>query len=68
MNERRPDEEDRSTSDELDAAADLVRPATLDPHTAADLILDTEAHSCVPNDSSCYICEVQAEQQEGRRV
>ena len=63
-----PDREDRSASDELKAAADLLRPATLDPHTAADLILDAEAHSCVLNDSLCYVCEVQGEQREGRRV
>lgn len=54
--------------DELEAAADLVRPAILDPHTAADLVLDAGAHSCVPNDLFCYICEIQVEQREGRRV
>jgi hypothetical protein len=64
----RPDEERPSASDDLGAAADLVRPTTLDPHTAADLILDAEAHSCVPNDSFCYVCEVQLDQRAGRRV
>jgi hypothetical protein len=57
----RPDEERPSASDDLRAAADLVR---LDPHTAADLILDAEAHSCIPNDLFCYVCEVQAEQRK----
>ncbi len=64
----RPDSEEHpSASDDLDAAADLVR-VTLDPHTAADLILDAEAHACVPNDLFCYVCAVQTEQREGWRI
>ena len=62
---RGPDEERPSASDDLAAAAELIR---LDPHTAADLILDAEAHTRVPNDLFCYVCAVQAEQREGRRV
>ena len=65
----RPDSEEHpSASDDLDAAADLVRLVTLDPHTAADLILDAEAHACVPNDLFCYVCAVQTEQREGWRI
>ena len=56
MNELRADQEDRSAVEKLNAAADLLRSATLDPHTAADLILDTEAHACVLGKSFCYVC------------
>ena len=63
-----PDEEPPSTSDDLRAAADLVRLVTLDPHTATDLVLDAVAHNCVPNDAFCYLCAVQAEQEAGRHV
>ena len=60
----RPDSEERpSASDDLEAAADLVRPATL-----ADLVLDAQAHSCVPNFAYCYLCEVQLAQRGVRRV
>ena len=65
----RPDSEEHpSASDDLGAAADLVRLVTLDPHTVADLVLDAEAHSCIPNFAFCYVCAVQDEQREGRRV
>jgi hypothetical protein len=68
VTQHHPDRERRSASDALEAAADLVRPATLDPHTAPDIVLDAAAHNCVPNDSFSYVCEVQLEQREGRRV
>ena len=40
--EHRPD-----ASDGLEAAADLVRPAALSPHTAADLIFDADSHAAI---------------------
>lgn len=68
MTERDPDGERRSANDHLEAAADMVRPATVDPHIAADLVHDAEAHRCIPNGSLCDVCEVRLEQGEGRRV
>jgi hypothetical protein len=37
-------------------------------HRDVDELLDLDAHDCIRGEAFCYICEVQREQREGRRV